>query len=69
MKANENIRKQARIGNVPFWKLGQEFGVSEQTIVRWLRIQLSLERETEMLAAIEKLSAKSGRNNDANEND
>lgn len=41
MKANIDIRKELRKANIPLWKLGITMGVSEMTIIRKLRTELS----------------------------
>ena len=40
MKANNEIREALKKNGIPFWKLGEELGVSEQTILRWMRTPL-----------------------------
>lgn len=55
MKANQEVRKAARSAGIPFWKLGSRIGVSEQTIVRWLRTPLPNEKQQELLRTISEL--------------
>ena len=54
---NEKIRKAARVAGVPLWKIAQYVGVSEPTLTRWLRTQLSEEREKAIMEAISKLES------------
>ena len=39
--ANKQLRTYMKQHSVPYWKLGVAFGVTEQTIIRWLRTELS----------------------------
>lgn len=54
---NKEIRKAARIADVPMWKVAMALGVSEPTIFRWLRTELPEDKKAAMMAAIEKLAA------------
>lgn len=53
---NEKVRRAARIADVPLWRVAQQAGISEATIMRWLRVPLSAERERQLLEAIDKLA-------------
>ena len=53
---NKEVRKSARIANVPMWKVAYALGISEPTIFRWLRSELPAEKKRAMLEAIDKLS-------------
>lgn len=39
--ANKQLRNYMKQHNVPYWRLAVAFGVTEQTIIRWLRIELT----------------------------
>lgn len=52
---NENIRKRAKAAGIPLWRIAAELGVSEPTIIRWLRFPLSDERRKEIETAIKRL--------------
>lgn len=56
MKANNHIREKAAKAGVKHWQIAAECGVSEQTLVRWLRFPLPPEREKKIVSAIEKLA-------------
>lgn len=56
MKVNNHIRERAAKAGVKHWQIAAECGVSEQTLVRWLRFPLPPEKEAIIIAAIEKLS-------------
>ncbi|MBY0124491.1 helix-turn-helix domain-containing protein [Bacillus sp. S/N-304-OC-R1] len=49
-KRNEDI-KNAR-GGVPYWAIAEKMNISENTLYRWLRSELSTERKEDILAAI-----------------
>lgn len=53
---NEEVRKAARIADVPIWKIAMVLGISEPTIFRWLRTELPEDRKAAMMAAIDELS-------------
>lgn len=54
--ANKEIRKAARVADIPLWRIAAELGISEPTMTRWLRTELPEERRLQVLTAIEKLS-------------
>lgn len=60
MKANQTIREAAKRKGVKHWQIAKYLGISEPTIMRWLRVSLSPEREKVVMEAIEAL-AKEGR--------
>lgn len=53
---NENIRKAARVANIPLWRIADAMGVGENTVYRWLRRPLDEEKEQRFMDAIEQLS-------------
>lgn len=58
MKENSKVRDAAKAAGIPLWRIGQEMKVSEQTIIRWLRVKLPEDKEMQMLDAINRLSNK-----------
>ena len=60
MKANQKIRDRAKVAGVRHWEIAEHMGISEPTIMRWLRVPLSPEREKAILESIETLT-KEGR--------
>ena len=56
MLANNTIREQARRNNVPLWTVADSLGISEATFFRWLRKPLDGEKQTNILAVIDKLT-------------
>jgi len=63
-KANEQVRRAARIEGIPLYAIARDIGISEPTICRWLRVPLSQEREELMLSSIHRLAERDeGRTN------
>ena len=52
-KANTIIRDELKTRGVRHWELAHELGISEQTLVRWLRFELCEDKQLDMLAKIE----------------
>ena len=59
--ANKIIREELKARRVRHWELAHELGVSEQTLVRWLRFELSEDRQLEMLMKIEEIAKRKER--------
>lgn len=59
--ANKAIKEKAKLYNVCLWQLADYFNVSEMTINRRLRHELSSEKAQEWMQAIETISAESRR--------
>lgn len=55
---NKTIKEAIRKAGVKQWQVAAELGISEATIVRWLRQELTEERRKAILSAIEALSRK-----------
>lgn len=54
---NRDIRLYARANDVPLWKIASAMKISEPTISRRLRQELSQEEKAEIRVIIEKLKA------------
>lgn len=54
-KANEPVRTAARVAGVPLWAVANRIGVSEPTLLRWLRTPLPEEKERNIMGAISEL--------------
>ena len=52
---NIQIRMAAIEAHIPLWKIAQMVGISEPTLTRWLRVELSQEKKVRILQAIEQL--------------
>lgn len=61
---NSDLRKKARKARVPLWKVADELGVSEPTMTRRLRYELSGKDREKFLAAVEKLASEGADSND-----
>lgn len=59
-KANETVRAAAKSQGVPLWRIAVQMGVSEPTMIRWLRVPLSQEKETAILAVIDAIAREGG---------
>ena len=55
--ANLDVRFAAKAASVPFWKIGEVLGVSEVTIIRRLRKELSPEQKRIYFDAIKKIAS------------
>lgn len=60
MKENLGVRKAAKESKVPLWKVASEVGISEPTLIRWLRFPLPAEKERRIMAAIQELAQEVG---------
>jgi len=56
MKPNLDLRLYAKGHGVPLWRIAQEFGFSEQTMIQRLRKQYSKEDAKEFMRIVDKLS-------------
>lgn len=52
---NDTIRNQIKKSRVFQYEIADELGVSEMTLVRWLRKELSEEKKQRIISAITKL--------------
>ena len=59
--ANKIIREELKARGVRHWELAHELGISEQTLVRWLRFELDEERQLDMLMKIEEIAKRKER--------
>ena len=53
---NDMIRLKARNKRIPLWEIAERIGISEATISRWMRVQLSEEKESRILKAMEEIT-------------
>lgn len=61
MKENNGIREKAKQFGIKHWQIALRLGVSEQTLVRWLRTPLDHANEQKILCAIDELAAENAR--------
>lgn len=59
MRANEHIRAAIKKQRVTLWQTADKMGVSEMTLIRWLRFPLTEEKEAQIMEAI-KTAAREG---------
>lgn len=55
-RENELIREAARKAGAPLWRIAAAIGVSEPTLIRWMRFPLPQEKEARIMEAISILS-------------
>lgn len=55
MKANLKVRDAAKAAGVKHWEIANYMGISEPTLVRWLRTPMPVDREEKVLHAIAEL--------------
>lgn len=60
MQTNSIVREAAKSAGIPLWKIAAELGISEATIIRWLRVRLSPEKERRIMDAIHKMGREAG---------
>lgn len=58
MGNNEMVRKTAKNAGVYLWELGEYLGVSENTVIRWLRKPFDSTKEVLLLNAISEVAAR-----------
>lgn len=56
MNTNSVVKQRAKAANLYWWQIAAKIGVAESTIIRWLRMPLSAEREAMIMAAIDDLA-------------
>ncbi len=56
-KANQNIRDYAAKKGVYFWEIAMKLGISEPTITRWMRVELSADKRREIEQVISDIAA------------
>ena len=59
--ANSIIREELKTRGVRHWELAHELGISEQTLVRWLRFELDEDCQLDMLMKIEEIAKRKER--------
>lgn len=55
MTENKSVRELIGKNGVRHWRVALKLGVSEQTLVRWLRVPLSKEKEKAIRAAVDEI--------------
>jgi hypothetical protein len=64
--ANEEIRTAMKAAGLPMWRGARSLGIAENTLSRWLRVDLepANPKRTRILDAITTAEAERGENND-----
>ena len=55
---NKDLRDEFRIANIRQWEVAEAMGISEMTLVKWLRRELPEDKKNLVRKAIQKLVAK-----------
>ena len=56
MQANSDIRQHAKARGVFWWQVAVELGVSESTVVRWIRVELQSEKKAHIMEVIDRIA-------------
>ena len=56
MIANKGVRELIEKNGVKHWRVALQLGVSEQTLVRWLRVPLTKEKDDAIRVAVEQIA-------------
>lgn len=59
MIPNMDIRFEARAAGVALWKIAKQLNVSENTLIRWLRDDITADLKSQIREIIKKQSAES----------
>ncbi len=60
-KENQAIREKAKAEHVALWQIAVKIGVSEPTLMRWMRLPLPADKEQRIYEAITAISKGGGR--------
>ena len=60
--ANQDIRDYAAKKGVYFWEIAMELGISEPTMTRWMRVELSADKRREIGQIIDDIAGSRPRN-------
>lgn len=60
MRANEELRREMRMLNVPFWALAQSWGCNETTAIKRFRVELSATDKERVLGLIRQVALERG---------
>lgn len=55
---NKDIRKLARVNDIPLWKIANGLGITDSTFSKWLRKELSDTKKQEIILIINELKEK-----------
>lgn len=57
MQKNFELRQKVENSGIFYWQIAEKLGVSDATLCRWLRHELSNEKKSQIFAAITELEA------------
>lgn len=58
MRANKDVRRKIKTSGVYQWEVAEAIGVSEVTLIRWLRTPLDEEKSSKIHDGIQKAKSK-----------
>ncbi|MDD6229748.1 MAG: hypothetical protein PUA95_03335 [Lactimicrobium massiliense] len=58
IKNNQDIRQEMADNDLPYWMVAAEIGISESTLIRWMRLPLSDDKKAQVEEAIDSLATK-----------
>ncbi len=61
VKANTDVREQAKKAGIYLWQIAAAIGVSEPTFNRWLRTEMSADKKACVKSTIRRLEAEQKR--------
>lgn len=53
--ANEDIKEMLKTNKIPYWKIAKKLNISEATVVRKMRIELSKEEKQTIKNIVKKI--------------
>ena len=54
--ANEKIKSILKERKIPQWRIAVELGISEATLTRWLRVELTPDKQGLLIAAVQRIA-------------
>ena len=52
---NKDLKDAFRVAGIRQWEVAEAMGVSEMTLVKWMRVELTEDKRQRILAALEQL--------------
>ncbi len=54
---NSELKKELKKYGIPYWRIAERIGVSEMTVLRWLRSDNETSHQSVIISAFEELKA------------
>lgn len=65
-QSNQEVRQMKADTEIPFWRIAERLGIHENTLLRWMRTELSEEKKAAILFEIKNLHDERLMKNDSN---